>query len=334
MKRPHVFRWDMDKTYLRTEFDGIRALLKTAVQGSADKENVPGSAELLRSLRNDSGGQVQIYFISGSPRQMRRVLSNKLRLDGIHYDGFILKDNLRNLLKGRFRAIKEQVGYKLPALLKARSTTDANMGETLVGDDAERDGFIYSLYADLLAQRVSKDELNQVLDIAQVYPDGRERIWQAWDQGHASDPVERILIHLDRHSPPQRFQGYGGRLVPVYNYFQAAHILYEDQHLMTASVAHISSVFLEQLGFQANRLERNLLDLVKRRALKLETLVQLHEESDRRHPLHRILEQVLTAARRMPSRKALEIKTPHYPSLLRKELQLKRMEKRQRRRFF
>ena len=96
----HIFRWDLDKTYLATQFDSIGDLVRTFLQRAADKANVPGSAELLLALRRDSGGRAKVYFISGSPKQMRGVLSKKLRLDGIHYDGFILKDNLRNLLNG------------------------------------------------------------------------------------------------------------------------------------------------------------------------------------------------------------------------------------------
>ena len=45
--RPHIFRWDLDKTYLATEFDSLGDLLRTALQRPADKANVPGSAELL-----------------------------------------------------------------------------------------------------------------------------------------------------------------------------------------------------------------------------------------------------------------------------------------------
>ncbi len=46
---PHVYRWDLDKTYLQTDFDSIGGLLRTAMQGAADKANVPGSAGLQAS---------------------------------------------------------------------------------------------------------------------------------------------------------------------------------------------------------------------------------------------------------------------------------------------
>src|SRR5262249_35190663 len=107
----HIFRWDLDKTYLRTDFDSLRGLLR-----AADKRAVPGAPALLRALRAAGGPAHRISIISGSPEQMRKVLEAKLALDGVACDEFVLKPNLKNLLRGRFRAIRAQVPYKLPAL--------------------------------------------------------------------------------------------------------------------------------------------------------------------------------------------------------------------------
>src|SRR5438128_7913597 len=142
----HVYRWDLDKTYLKTEFDSLKDLLRSAFEGAEAKQAVPGAAALLRELR--AGGAARICFISGSPKQMRRVLTKKLRLDGVEFDEFILKPNLRNMLMGRFRAMREQVGYKLPALLAGRSGLPAEVREPCFGHDADADGFIYSLCGD------------------------------------------------------------------------------------------------------------------------------------------------------------------------------------------
>ena len=43
-----VYRWDLDKTYLRTEFDTVRDVLRTAFEKPHDKRTVPGAAALLR----------------------------------------------------------------------------------------------------------------------------------------------------------------------------------------------------------------------------------------------------------------------------------------------
>ena len=118
-RRPprHTFRWDLDKTYLRTEFDSLNDLAKSAIETAADKQAFPGATAMLRALRQDDH---RICIVSGSPTQMRQVLAAKLALDGIEYDEFVLKNNLKNILRGRFRALRAQIPYKLPAMLRSR----------------------------------------------------------------------------------------------------------------------------------------------------------------------------------------------------------------------
>src|SRR5688572_29796128 len=113
----HTFRWDLDKTYLRTEFDSLRGLARSAIETAADKQAFPGATALLRALKQDGN---RICIVSGSPTQMRQVLAAKLALDGIAYDEFVLKNNLKNLLRGRFRSVRAQIPYKLPAMLQSR----------------------------------------------------------------------------------------------------------------------------------------------------------------------------------------------------------------------
>src|SRR6516165_8397843 len=126
----HVARWDLDKTYLRTEFDTLRDLVKTALERPDQKRTNPGASTLLREMVRAG---VRVHILSGSPEQMRRRLEDKLRLDGITWDTFTLKPNLQNVLRLRFRAVKDQLGYKLPALLRARGAVEAR------GDDSEAD---------------------------------------------------------------------------------------------------------------------------------------------------------------------------------------------------
>src|SRR6185295_11381138 len=209
----HVYRWDLDKTYLKSEFETLRDLVRSAVEGAEKKQSVPGAAALLRELRKVGGARV--CFISGSPRQMRRVLTRKLQLDGVEFDEFILKPNLGNLFRGRFRALREQVGYKLPALLAGRSGLPDATRETCFGDDSEADAFVYSLYADLCAGRADRALLEQVLDAARVYPDDAARTLALYEALPRGECVDRILIHLDLRSPTARFDRYGARLVPI-----------------------------------------------------------------------------------------------------------------------
>ena len=118
-----IYRWDLDKTYLQTEFDTLRDLVRTAFQKAHEKVAVPGASALIRELA--SNGDSRLCIVSGSPKQMRSVLEEKLKLDGVEWDEFVLKDNVGNLLRGRFRALRGQVGYKLPAILESRAKAPA-----------------------------------------------------------------------------------------------------------------------------------------------------------------------------------------------------------------
>src|SRR4249920_3713766 len=128
-----IYRWDLDKTYLQTDFDTFSQLVRTALQKASEKEAVPGAAALIRELR--AQGDTRLCIISGSPKQMRTVLEEKLKLDGVEWDELVLKDNIRNLLRGRFRALRGQLGYKLPVLLASRAKAATDTEEVLFGDD-------------------------------------------------------------------------------------------------------------------------------------------------------------------------------------------------------
>ena len=214
-----IYRWDLDKTYLQTDFDTFRQLVRTAFQKAHQKKAVPGAAALIRELR--ASGDSRLCIVSGSPTQMRTVLTEKLKLDGVEFDELVLKDNLRNLVRGRFKAMRGQVGYKLPVLLESRARAPVGAEEVLFGDDAEADAFIYSLYADMVARRVSEPVVHQVLEAAEVYSDDIERVIRQW-----KDPAGRSRAE-DLHQPgspdaPAAFARYGPRVVPIFNYFQPA----------------------------------------------------------------------------------------------------------------
>ncbi len=258
----HVFRWDLDKTYLRTEFDSARDLIKSAIETASDKQAYPGARALLRAIGTNHGHRICI--VSGSPTQMRKVLAAKLALDGIEYSEFILKNNLRNLMRGRFRAFRAQIPYKLPALLDSRSHLLGAPAETLFGDDAEADAIVYSLYADILAGTVSDDDLARILAAARAYDDEIERTIELARRIDHSDSVQRILIHLDRRSPTAGFAHFGRRLVPIFNYFQAALILYEDGQLSARQLLFVALEMLDSPEYELSTLANSLQDLLRR----------------------------------------------------------------------
>jgi hypothetical protein len=279
----HIARWDLDKTYLRTEFDTLRDLVKTALERPDQKRTNPGASTLLREMVRSG---VRVHILSGSPEQMRHRLEDKLRLDGVTWDSFTLKPNLQNLLRLRFRAVKDQLGYKLPALLGSRAKL-AERGEpasasteTLFGDDAEADAYVYSLYADFVAGRVGEDVLLGVLEGGRVYEDVVAETMEIARSIEHADVVERILIHLDQQTPPGDFLAYGLRAVPFYNYLQAAFVLHEDGRLTADGVLRVAVELVTEHRFEGDSLARSYLDLARRghlRGTRLDALAEALE---------------------------------------------------------
>ncbi|HMR08151.1 MAG TPA: hypothetical protein PKA88_20360 [Polyangiaceae bacterium] len=261
-----VARWDLDKTYLRTEFDTARDLIRTAVERPDRKRSVPGAAALLREL---SATGAHIHILSGSPRQMRSRLEEKLLIDRVRWNELTLKPNLSNFARLRFRAMRDQLGYKLPTLLTARARDQrlhpsSDTAELLVGDDAEADAFVYSLFADICAGRVTRSELVRILERGRLYADQAERALTAVDDLVRAPVVRRILIHLDKQSPPSRFDLYGARVVPFYNYFQAALVLGEDGLLPVDGILRIAADLVREHRFDADALARSYAELIRR----------------------------------------------------------------------
>jgi hypothetical protein len=213
---------------------------------------------------------VRVHILSGSPEQMRRRLEDKLRLDGITWESFTLKPNLQNVLRLRFRALRDQLGYKLPALLASRAKLGetgepgAEVTESLFGDDAEADAYVYSLYADFLAGRVGEDVLLQVLERGRVYEDVVALAMETARTIERADVVERILIHLEQQTPPDDFRRYGSRVVPFYNYLQAAFVLHEDERLGADGVLRVAVELVTEHRFDGDALARSYLDLARR----------------------------------------------------------------------
>lgn len=274
----HIFRWDLDKTYLHTDFDTLRDLIRTALQKPEEKVTVPGAVALLRELsRPDEDSRALVTFISGSPTQMRDTLERKFEIDGIRPDAFILKPTLRNILRGHFRAIRGQVGYKLNALLKLREDSPF-APETFFGDDAEQDAFIYSLYADIAAGTVDRPQLEEIMREAQVYESTAQTILARFERTTKRDTVQRIFIHLEARSSPGRFLVFGPRLVPIANYFQAAVILYGDGVIGVESVARVAAELLEHPKYGMQELASSLQDLARRRHLDMKVLSRLTQD--------------------------------------------------------
>jgi hypothetical protein len=262
-----VHRWDLDKTYLRSEFGTIRELLRTAFERAEDKVDVPGVAELIRALKPAAarrGCRALVYFVSASPPQIGKAIRRKLDLDRVPYDGIVFKNQLRHLRPGKLRNLREHVGFKLIELLRGRLDVPPEARECLFGDDWESDSLIYSLYADVLAGRVGPRRLEPILRRIGVDPALVEEVLGLAARAARADAVERIFINLERRTPPATFRLFGARVVPTFNYFQTAAVLAADGHLDAEDVARVGHALLEGAGYTTRRIDNSLDDLVRR----------------------------------------------------------------------
>ena len=267
---PLLCRWDLDKTYLRSEFDTLRQLWRTVRERGADKVEVPGVPEVVKALRASAdrrGRSLATHFVSASPPQIGRAIRDKLALDGIPYDGIIFKDQLDHLKRGKLRQLREHVGFKLVALLRGRLEQPAATRELLFGDDWEADPFTYSLYADALDGTLGWDALEGILKRVGADPALVPEVRSMATQARGRGGVERIFINLERRTPPALLRLYGPRLVPTFNYFQTALVLAADDYVDAVDVERVARALIERSGYSARRLENSLADLVRRRLL-------------------------------------------------------------------
>jgi hypothetical protein len=276
---PLLCRWDLDKTYLRSDFDTLRQLVRTAFERAEDKVDVPGVAALIRALKAAAerhGRAALVYFLSASPPQIGKAIREKLALDAVPYDGIVFKDQLAHLRRGKLRNLREHVGFKLTELLRGRLAAPAGVRELLFGDDWESDPLIYSLYADVVAGRIPAARLGAMLRRIRVDPAlVDETLALAPRAAGPPPPVARIFINLERRSPPAVFRLFGPRVVPTFNYFQTAAVLAADGDLDDAGLEAVARELIERSHYTGRALENSLADLVRRGHLVAAAAVRL-----------------------------------------------------------
>lgn len=221
-----LFRWDIDKTYLDTEFESFSGLVRTATEKASDKKAIAGAIRLVKTLNQVE--ESSLVFISGSPRQMEKVLRQKFALDGIIVDEIVLKDSLGAIKKGCLRDIKQQVGYKLPALVESKLRFPEYKEEYLFGDNVEEDALIYICYSLILSQNISHFQLKKVMKKFGAYNRSFERLTNYIQRLHYSSKVKRIFIRLVDHHLGEKLSRLSPLISPIHDWFQAAVILWED----------------------------------------------------------------------------------------------------------
>ncbi len=259
----HILRWDLDRTYLDTDIHSVRGLVRAAFETAEAKRHIPGAPALLRALL-DHDPSAQASILSGSPRQLRSVLEQRLILDGIRFESLILKDNLGNIRRGRFRAVRGQLGFKLPQLLSLRLSTNPDDTETLFGDDSEVDALIYALYAEALAGTLPDDQLARVLEVSGAYPDQIAHARRSLARLHRRDAVRGIWIRVDRSLPLRHYLSLGPRIRVVFSWLQAAIAMVGEDLLSPAAAAGVVLRCRDEAALSAFEVAALVQDAVRR----------------------------------------------------------------------
>ena len=273
-----VFVWDLDKTYLDTRIDSLSGLLQALLERSFSKKNIPGTAELIqilakRYLQNSvlSGNEVvfPLFFVTASPPEMEERIREKFVYDSIQPVCCFFKNNLKNLRPGRFRLLSKHVGFKLLSLLALRSRLSSQVVQILWGDDSESDAVIYNLYSDICADRISDDELRDLLKRKFFVTDESIKSILKYKKALPKwDPVKRIYINLAVDTDPEYYFKFGRRTVPTFNSFQIALDLAGDGYLTAEDVLLIAEALIHRYGITREQIVVSFLDYLRRCTLE------------------------------------------------------------------
>ncbi len=260
---PLVYVWDIEKTYLHTRFESLRGLIRVAFEKAFQKVNVPGTVSLIRSL-----GEAQsyrcFYFVSASPPQMQQTIYGKMQLDNIDPHGIFFKDNLKNLRFRKFKRLKQQVGFKVQAMLELLVHVKKQVRLVLFGDDSESDAVVYNLVSDICQRRLKETEYLTVLEALHVLPEQRKRIIELQKQIPEYDPVYKIFINLINDTDPDYYAKFGRRTLATFTSFQAALDLFVSGLIDLGGLELIARDMIANYGFTPEILAKNFEDLRKR----------------------------------------------------------------------
>jgi hypothetical protein len=243
-----VFVCDIDRTYLYTRFSSLQGLAQIPFEFAVDKRSIEGMTPLLREIRRGPGPhsrQTPLYFISASPAQLRPVIQRKMLLDGLEFDGTVFKDWLGVLASLRLRRFREQLGFKLTALLSHRRELPPGAREVLIGDDLEADALTFALFADAVSRRIDDRTLIRVLLRHGVAFDDARAISQLVASMPRCDAVKRAYIRLERSSP-DAFVDYWPHVAICSGAFQMAISLWHEGSISSAGVARVASGLREE----------------------------------------------------------------------------------------
>ncbi len=273
-----VFVWDIDKTYLQTHFSSLRGLAAIPFEGAEDKIAIPGTIPILKALKKGMHSWRDLahplFFVSGSPPQLRQVIQEKMTLDGIRYDGLMFKDQWGLVRAGRPKDVKKQIGYKLAALLTLKLHIPGNPSFYCFGDDVESDAEVFELYAEVM-KGMSQQALLERLNDAEVHEHDMDYIFSVINEesmqesvkGYANkEPVEKVFINLEKRTAPTHFNN--SLVKPGYNFLQIVFVLV-NMGLVPETCIRVVADELRESGMAELALAAYALEAVERFALPM-----------------------------------------------------------------
>jgi len=275
-----VFISDIDKTYLATQIDSLGGLLRAAFETPERKTNVPGFSIILRALRRGAGVEAArnpLFFVSASPPQMEQKLRAKMALDGVEPDGVIFKNQLRHVRSGSFRKLREQIGYKLGALLGLWDALPRMSKLVLFGDDSESDAVVYSIFSEIISGHLFGRTLYQVLDHLHVSRDEALEIsWTTRRFKRGSGlPVQAAFINLETGSQASYYGRFGPSMYATDNSLQTALALFEKGFIREQAVRSVGRDLVLHYDFHPKDLLTSLEAASRRGLFGIDTLDKL-----------------------------------------------------------
>ena len=190
--------------------------------------------------------------------------------DGVEHDGITFKDWFRTLLEFRPDRLFEQVGFKTAALFRGRLDR-IFASEYLFGDDYEKDAEAFSLYANYVNGKLDAAALESALAAGEVPEADRGLVIQsALSLPPKRGKVIKIFIHLERNSPPERFERFGSSVVPVRGAYQLALVLRQDGMIGAETLSAVQSAVQSAPRYRFSKIKELEEDAVDRGILRRE----------------------------------------------------------------
>lgn len=261
---------DIDRTYLATRFSTLKGLLRIPFESAVDKVAIAGMTSLLKELRRGPATQSRhtpLYFLSASPAELRPVIERKLLLDGLEHDGTTFK-SWTGVARGlRPSRLRDQLGFKLTALLQARLELPPGARELLLGDDSESDALAAAVYADLLAGRLAPPPVLALLRRQGVLAADAAAIVELSTRVRQGSGVAGALIRLDLRRPRDLLE-YAPGVQPVRGALQMAAALFGRGSIGLPGLVRVAAE-LHARGVSAIELAELLVDALRRGVLPL-----------------------------------------------------------------